>query len=105
MESATAIEKELDSITLGYSDGSKKKITGFKLGEVEDVKDATTAATSGEIGSDNSKNAANPTGAANPAGADNHVDSISDGKIKGGKKSRKPKSKRIRIRKTRRRKH
>lgn len=87
MESATAIEKELDSITLGYSDGSKKKITGFKLGEVEDVKDATTAE------------------AADTAIPDPSASSGGGGSKGGGKKSRKPKSKRIRVRKTRRRKH
>ena len=81
--------KELNRITLVYSDGSEQEIKDFKLGNVTDTKLAA-AATSGEIGSDKPDgNDANPTG----------------GKSKGGKKSRKPKSKRIRVRKTRRRKH
>lgn len=134
MESATNGDT-LKEIHLIYHDESKNvKITGFTLGETaplkddggggvveeevkeeEDVKDADNVrrkevdkAAEGSISisdvvKQSMENVANTPvtpgkGGGRPTGTDG-------GSKRGGKKSRKPKSKRIRVRKTRRRKH
>ena len=113
MGDVTAVEKTLKTIRLGYSDGSEKEITNFQLGEVKDTKSATATATATDVvgNVDDTPPAGggevvDPTITANPDANDvGDGNPTGGGSKKGGKKSRKPKSKRIRVRKTRRRKH
>ena len=94
----------LTEIHLIYKDKSKNvKITGFKLGETAPLKDGDGA--SQEETKERDVPSAVPSAVPSGEGGGGRTgDSVTDSRT-GGKKSRKPKSKRIRVRKTRRRKH